>query len=70
MDLEHSLSQPPNFGTNYLTTYAHANLEPTVLRNFTLVITKIIVFDFVCVLFKFKLFQSIFNSNFFTLLSA
>ena len=21
MDLEHPLSQPPNFGTNYLTTY-------------------------------------------------
>ena len=26
MDLEHSLSQPPNFGTNYLTTYAHARI--------------------------------------------
>ena len=23
IDLEHSLSQSPNFGTNYLTTYAH-----------------------------------------------
>ena len=26
IDLEHSLSQPPNFGTNYLTTYAHARI--------------------------------------------
>ena len=26
MDLEHSLSQPPNFGTNYLTTYAHERI--------------------------------------------
>ena len=49
MDLEHSLSQPPNFGTNYLTTYAHArievflriNLKTTFLRTFTLVIREI-----------------------------
>ena len=26
MDLEHSVSQPPNFGTNYLTTYTHARI--------------------------------------------
>ena len=26
MDLEHSLSQPPNFGTNYLTTYTLARI--------------------------------------------
>ena len=26
MDLEHSLSRPPNFGTNYLTTYAHTRI--------------------------------------------
>ena len=26
MDLEHSLSQPPNFRTNYLMTYAHARI--------------------------------------------
>ena len=26
VDLEHFLSQPPNFGTNYLTTYAHARM--------------------------------------------
>ena len=26
MDLEHSLSQPPNFGTNYLTTYAYERI--------------------------------------------
>ena len=26
MDLEHSLSQPLNFGTNYLTTYAHVRI--------------------------------------------
>ena len=26
IDLEHSLSQPPNFGANYLTTYAHARI--------------------------------------------
>ena len=26
MDLEHSLFQSPNFGTNYLTTYAHARI--------------------------------------------
>ena len=26
MDLEHSLSQPPNFGTNYPTTYAHVRI--------------------------------------------
>ena len=26
MDLEHSLSQPPSFGTNYLTTYARARI--------------------------------------------
>ena len=49
MDLEHSLSQPPNFGTNYLTTYAHAriyvflsiNLKPTFLRTIILIIKKI-----------------------------
>ena len=48
MDLEHSLSQPPSFGKNYLTTYVHtrikvilkANLKPTFLRTFTLVIRK------------------------------
>ena len=27
MDLEHSLSQPPNFGTNYLTTYAQERID-------------------------------------------
>ena len=27
VDLEHSLFQPPNFGTNYLTTYAHARIQ-------------------------------------------
>ena len=26
IDLEHSLSQSPNFGTNYLTTYAHGRI--------------------------------------------
>ena len=27
MDLQHSLSQPPNFGTNYLTTYAQERID-------------------------------------------
>ena len=49
MDLEHSLSQPPNFGTNYPTTYTltriwvflSINLKPTFLRTIILVIRKI-----------------------------
>ena len=34
MDLEHSLSQPPNFGTNYLTTYAHLSLFKHKLKTY------------------------------------
>ena len=63
MDLEHSLSQPPNFGTNYLTTYAHArisvflsiNLKPTFLRTFSLVIRKMYLILYVLFRFKFIL---------------
>ena len=55
MDLEHSLSQPSNFGPNYLATYAHARiyvflsigLKRTFSRTFTLIIRKIYLILFV-----------------------
>ena len=58
IDLEHSLSQSPNFGTNHLTTYAHLSpfkhkLKTYLFKNYYFS-HEADLLHFTCVLFKFK----------------